>query len=112
MRALGKEAAGRGLQSSRQAPAADFEGRAYVTLSAHPPPATFLPPPAPACAQEADTWVARSKYTLEVQTCDLNGADFEGRAYVTLSGYWGTTKEVKLCKPGATSHRWVLGLGF
>lgn len=56
--------------------------------------------------------MARSKYTLEVQTCDLNGADFEGRAYVTLSGFWGTTKEVKLCKPGATSHRWVENLGF
>lgn len=75
--------------------------RSALTLS---PPRSSFPLP---CLQEADTWVARSKYTLEVQTCDLNGADFEGRAYVTLSGYWGTTKEVKLCKPGATSHRWV-----
>lgn len=42
--------------------------------------------------QEGDTWLAKTRYTLGVRTSDLKGADFDGRAFITLSGYWGTTK--------------------
>ena len=37
---------------------------------------------------------AKSKYSLDIHTSDVKGAEFEGLAYVTLSGWWGTSKEV------------------
>ena len=40
---------------------------------------------------------AKSKYTLDIHTSDVKGAEFEGLAYVTLSGWWGTSKEVRAC---------------
>ena len=44
-----------------------------------------------------------------MRTSDLNGADFEGGAFVTMSGYWGTTKEIKLAKPGKEIHSFTRG---
>ena len=38
---------------------------------------------------------AKVKYSLAVHTTDVKGADFQGAAYVTLSGWWGTSKEVR-----------------
>lgn len=44
---------------------------------------------------------AKSKYTVDVHTSDVKGADFEGLAYITLTGWWGTSKEVRWREGGS-----------
>lgn len=64
--------------------------------------------PAALLLLEADTWKAKTSYKVKVSTSDLNGAEFEGKVFVTLSGWWGTTKDIRLIsktnKKGQGSH--------
>ena len=57
---------------------------------------------------EADTWKAKVSYKIKASTSDLNGAEFEGKVFITLSGWWGTTKDIQLIsktnKKGQGSH--------
>jgi hypothetical protein len=38
---------------------------------------------------------ALTQYKLDVKTSDVKGADFDGLAYITFSGCWGDSKEVR-----------------
>ncbi|KAJ9531527.1 hypothetical protein QJQ45_015008 [Haematococcus lacustris] len=54
---------------------------------------------------EARTWQARVEYTVVMNTSDLKGADYEGMVYLTLNGWYGSTREMLLVnKPRAKSH--------
>jgi|LauGreDrversion2_2_1035103.scaffolds.fasta_scaffold165699_2 hypothetical protein len=46
---------------------------------------------------------AKTKYTIDVLTSDVKGADFEGLAYMTLSGWWGASKEVSQRRPNVVA---------
>ena len=79
---------------------ADGCGTIPLVLLAGRPIAHILPFPSP----RHPSWLsllfpsifrqAKSKYNLDIHTSDVKGAEFEGLAYVTLSGWWGTSKEV------------------
>ena len=52
---------------------------------------------------------ALNTYKVSLTTSDLRGSDFEGEAFITLSGYNGTTEEMRLVQQGRSKSSFVRG---
>jgi hypothetical protein len=49
------------------------------------------------------SWQALHEYKVRATTGTLTGAGYDGRAFVTLHGWWGTVAESTLAAEGETN---------